>query len=419
MKFKSLLRKIAGKEPGMILPLALILLMAATFIVMPGLTFMSSLLTISSGTLQDTEAYYAADAGITAVWWYFNKNPAAPSWPYTLTVNGLPVQVTLLSDTKPSDSSYDNYTIQSSVSISGGTKPHANVVALIQVPQPGNNIFNQAVASLNGNVTVQSSGHIISDGRQAGNYGNIYANGSISVTPSSAVGGTCCSACNTCGSGTAALGVASATGSVTVSNCDTGTCVGSSVSGASPVSYTVNVTPFINQASAGTHYSSNPVLSHGPMNLGPAYITGDVTIGGSVTVTLTGTVYCTGNLTITGSALVKGAYTMVCGGNLTVSGGSTASLVAGTIPFLICQGTTVTVSGSASIAAVIYAPNAAATLSGGVPTPPGYNVYGAVIAKSVTVSSMTIEYLSGIHSETQIPGAGLGGSPVFINYSYQ
>ncbi|MGA2158354.1 MAG: polymer-forming cytoskeletal protein [Dehalococcoidia bacterium] len=419
MMVKRFLSKTGREEPGTILPLALVLMMAAIFIITPALGFMYSLLTINSNTQQDVAAYYAADAGVSSAYWYFQKNSGPPAFPYAVgPVNGMTVSVTQLAHTSASDNSSDNYTIQSIALV--GSKPRATVVALIQVPAPGNNIFNQAVASLNGNVTVQSSGHIISDGRQAGNYGNIYANGNISVTPSSAVGGTCCSACNSCGSGTAAQGLASATGSVTVSNCNTGTCVGSAVSGAPSVSYTVNVQNFINQASAGTHYASNPVPSYGTFTFpGPAYITGDLTIAGSVTVNLTGTVYCTGNLTIGGSGQVKGAYTMVCGGNLSVAGGSTALLAAGSIPFIICQGTTVTVSGSACIAAVIYAPNAAATLSGGVPTPPGYNVYGAVIAKSVTVSSMTIEYMSGIHSETQIPGAGLGGAPVLIGYNYR
>jgi len=33
--------------------------------------------------------------------------------------------------------------------------------------------------------------------------------------------------------------------------------------------------------------------------------------------------------------------------------------------------------------------------------------------------SAIIKYMSGIHSETQIPGAGLGGTPLLIGYNYQ
>ena len=64
MIFKRFLRKIGRKEHGMILPLALILLVAATLIVVPGLGLMYSLLTINSNAQQDMAAYYAADAGI-------------------------------------------------------------------------------------------------------------------------------------------------------------------------------------------------------------------------------------------------------------------------------------------------------------------------------------------------------------------
>jgi hypothetical protein len=415
MIFKRFLRKIGHKEHGMILPLALILLVAAILIVVPGLGFMYSLLTINSNAQQDVAAYYAADSGIQALYWYWNKNPNNITSTYLPTIlnpiNGMTVALAV-ADSRAPDSSYDNYTITSSAASGGKTR--AKVIALIQVPAPGNNIFNEAASSLNGNFSMTGGAHILSDGRQAGNYGNIYANGNITLTPSATVGGTCCSACNTCGSGTAAQGVASATGTATISNCDTGTCDGSTVTGAPPVSYTVNVQTFINQASAGTHYSSNPVPSYGTYNLGPAYITGDLTIAGSVTCHLKGTVYCTGNLDIAGSALLDGPYTIVCGGTLTIEGAANANLAAGNIPFIICQGTTVTIDGSGQAAAVVYAPNATATISGA-----GY-IYGSVIAKSIVMEgSGTIKYLSGIHSETQIPGAGLGGTPLLIGYNYQ
>jgi hypothetical protein len=416
MIFKRFLRKIGRKERGMILPLALILLVAATLIVVPGLGFMYSLLTINSNAQQDVAAYYAADSGIQALYWYWNKNPNSITSTYLPIIpnpiNGMTVALAV-ADSRAPDSSYDNYTITSSAASGGKTR--AKVIALIQVPAPGNNIFNEAASSLNGDFSMTGGAHILSDGRQAGNYGNIYANGNITLTPSATVGGTCCSACNTCGSGTAAQGVASATGTATISNCNTGTCDGSTVTGAPPVSYSVNVQTFINQASAGSHYGSSPVPGYGTYTFpGPAYITGDLTIGGSVTVHLNGTVYCTGNLHIANSGVVDGAYTIVCGGNLTLDGSANANLVAGNIPFIICQGTTVTIGGSGQVAAVIYAPNADATLSGSA------YVYGSVIAKSITMQgSAIIKYMSGIHSETQIPGAGLGGTPLLIGYNYQ
>jgi hypothetical protein len=399
MMFKRFLSKTGRKEPGMILPLALILLVAATLIVIPGLGFMYSLLSINTTAQQDQAGYYAADAGISAVYWYWMKDSTnAPNYPTIPNVNGMTVQITQLAHNWPADHSYDNYTIQS-VALQG-SKPRATVVAFFQVPAPGNNIFNQAATSLNGTITMSGGAKVISDGKIPGNNGNIYADGNIKVDPSASV-----------------AGVATATGTLTV---DTGggAHVGAGSSGgAAPISYTVDVQSFINQATGpgSTHYASNPVPGYGTFTFpGPANITGDLTIGGSVTVHLKGTTYCTGNLHIGNSGIVDGAYTIVCGGTLTIDGSANANLAAGNIPFIICQGTTVTVGGSGQTAAVIYAPNAAATISGS-----GY-IYGALIAKKIDiVGSGTIKYLSGIHSETQIPGAGLGGAATLIGYNYR
>ncbi len=154
MIFKRFLRKIGSKERGMILPLALILLVAAILIVVPGLGFMYSLLTINSNAQQDVAAYYAADSGIQALYWYWNTKhqqhylhiPAIPN-----PINGMTVTVAAV-DSQAPDKSYDNYTITSSAASGGKTR--AKVIALVKVPAAGNNIFNQAAATLNGNITM-------------------------------------------------------------------------------------------------------------------------------------------------------------------------------------------------------------------------------------------------------------------------
>ncbi|MGA2368079.1 MAG: hypothetical protein ABSF74_05880 [Dehalococcoidia bacterium] len=416
MMFNKIFRKIGREEPGMILPLALILLVAASLIVIPGLGYMYSFLTTNSNAQQDMAAYYAADAGISAVYWYFNKNSTAPAFPYTVSINGMTAQVTQLAHTQAGDSSSDNYTIQSSAP--AGTKPRATVVVKINIPAPGNNIFNEAAASLNGDIIIDSGGHVISDGKIPGNFGNIWANGNVNIK-NGAVGGLSCPL---------TTGIASATNSVTVDQWSG--CVGTKAPNqTTPLSYTVTLSNFTGPADAGMNYtgqSANWANGGTTYTLpGAGHVDSDATIGGSNTVVLNGNLHVKGKLTITGSGVVKGAYTIVVDGALVVSGAASANLVAGNIPFIIVEGTgntksnpAVDISGSAEVSAVIYAPNGLAYLHGG-PGSDGYNVYGSVIAKSMEVDSMTIKYLSGIHSETQIPGAGLGGTPVLIGYNYQ
>ena len=402
----------AVKERGMILPLALILLVAAILIVVPGLGFMYSLLTINSNAQQDVAAYYAADSGIQALYWYWNtKNSNIPNIPAIPNpINGMTVTVAAV-DSQAPDKSYDNYTITSSAASGGKTR--AKVIALVKVPAAGNNLFNQAAAALNGNITMSSNAKITSDSTSTGNFGNIYANGNISLQDISEVGGTSCPG----------KGIPSATGTVTTTGL---ACSGTPVAGAAPVSYTLTISNFTTPADAGTNYTSqaaNWSSGTNTYNIGPGFTTSDVTIAGNNVVVLQGNLHVKGNLTIGGNAVVKGPYTVIVDGNLTVSGNSSAALAAGNIPFIICSGTSVNIGGSGgnvAIAAVIYAPNAAATVAGNPNSSYGYSVYGSVIAKSLTISgNAVIEYLNGIHSETQIPGAGLGGTPVLIGYNYQ
>jgi Tfp pilus assembly protein PilX len=418
MIFKRFLRKIGRKERGMILPLALVLLVAATLIVMPGLGFMYSLLTINSNAQQDVAAYYAADSGIQAVYWYWNTNPNNITSTYIPTIanpiNGMTVTVVAV-DSRAPDNSYDNYTITSSAA--SGSKTRAQVIALVKVPAAGNNIFSQAAASLNGDTVIDSGGHIISDGKIPGNYGNIWANGNVNVK-NGEVGGTSCPG----------QGTASATGTVTVDQWSG--CVGTKAPNqTTPVSYTVTTSNFTTPADNGFNYtpqSSSWANGGTPYTLVAGYVNGAANMAGSNTFTLTGNLHVKGNLSIGGSAVIKGAYTIIVDGELIVSGSASAKLVtAGNVPFIIVQGNGTTtknpavdISGSAEVAAIIYAPNGMAYLHGGTGSD-GFNVYGSVIAKSIEVDSMTIEYLSGIHSETQIPGAGLGGKPLLIGYNYQ
>jgi cytoskeletal protein CcmA (bactofilin family) len=299
----------------------------------------------------------------------------------------------------------NNYFIQSSAL--SGTTTQSTIVALItQSGSAGNDVFDQAAVSLGGDITLAGGCTITSDNTTP--KGDIYANGNVYVNPSAHVYGT-----------------ASATGSVNV-NTGGGATVGASNPGAPayPVQ-TIDINSYITQAK-GTGSQHNPSIpSYGTVSIGPAYFDGDVSMGGSVTVNLTGPIYCAGKLTITAGATVKGPYPIVAN-QIEVSGGSGAQLAKGSIPFMIATSSNTNnsnpaflVSGSAQISAVVYAPNGKVYISGGVGSN-GYNVYGSVVAKSLQLDGSTsIKYLTGIRLMSQIPGPGTGGSATLVRYDYR
>jgi len=134
-------------QSGMALPMALVLMVVASLIVVPSLWAVQSLLTINSDVSKDTMAYYAADAGIADLVWKY-KYGIAPTSSYTVNnVNGMNVDVSLVKT-----SGQDYYWMSSAPS---GPASKAQVVVHVrQTGSQGNNVFDQAVASLNGDITM-------------------------------------------------------------------------------------------------------------------------------------------------------------------------------------------------------------------------------------------------------------------------
>jgi cytoskeletal protein CcmA (bactofilin family) len=412
MKFSKRANGSDNGQRGEILPMALVLLAAVIFVIVPSLFAAQVALGVDRDTEKDSRGYYAAEAGIADAVWKFKTYPGtAPFTPtssigssYNLsnTVNGLTVQVSLL---KYSYTNTNNYFIQSSA-LAGAAK-QASIIALItQTGSAGNDVFDQAAVSLGGDITLSGGCTITSDNTTP--KGDIYANGNVYVNPSAHVYGT-----------------ASATGSVNV-NTGGGATVGVSKPGAAAyLPQTIDINSYITQAK-GTGSQHNPSIpNYGTVSIGPAYFDGDVSIGGSVTVNLTGPIYVAGKLTIGAGATVQGPYTIVAN-QIVVSGGSGVQLAKGSIPFMIATSSNTInsnpaflVSGSAQISAVVYAPNGKAYISGGVGSN-GYNVYGSVVAKSIELAGSTsIKYLTGIRLMSQIPGPGTGGTASLMRYDYR
>jgi hypothetical protein len=227
--------------------------------------------------------------------------------------------------------------------------------------------------------------------------GDIYANGNVSLQPSAIVNGN-----------------ASASGTVSV-NTGGGAKVWGVQDPAAPpyVPQTIDYQSYIDLATGpgSTHYSTWPSgWTYGTHNIGPANFDGNISIGGSNTIILTGDVYVRGKLTITAGALVQGPYTLIAS-SVEVSGGSGVELAKGNIPLFIAMTGNFDILNSAQISGVVYAPNGTATISGGT-GPNGYNLYGAVVAQSVVMAGSTqVKYLSGIRMMPWPTGWGLGPGP--------
>jgi Tfp pilus assembly protein PilX len=156
-----LIKKFLKNESGLVLPMALMLMAAGAFIIMPGLQATGSMLTISRNMENKTKAYYAAEAGIAHSIWQCRKTSSPPVNETLHGINGTDVNVAVL-HTQTLTSNSILYTVQSSTS--DGLISTAKVIVQIkQTGDQGNNVFDQAVASLNGNISISGGSKVSSD----------------------------------------------------------------------------------------------------------------------------------------------------------------------------------------------------------------------------------------------------------------
>lgn len=137
-----------------------------------------------------------------------------------------------------------------------------------------------------------------------------------------------------------------------------------------------NITQWKSDASAGGTYSGNYSSGWAGASLGPKKISGNLTIDGGGTMTLTGPVWVTGNMTLNGGAHLKldSSYgsndgLIIVDGNISVSGGAdaTGSGTSGSYIMLISNSvssTAATVNGGAG-AMILYVPNGTLVIDGG------------------------------------------------------
>lgn len=386
-----------NSQSGMVLPLALILLVIASIIIVPGLLAMQNFMTINSNIEQDTMAYYAADAGIAdCIWKYRYGTP--PTIKYTLTnINGMNVDVIPLAQ-----SAAQNYFWQASAP--SGSASKAQVVILINVPLATQGVFNLAVASLGGDIAMSGSTLISSD-NPAIDKGSAYANGSITRNKGSEN----------------IIGNASATGTVDANI----TVGGTRTNSAPPVTFALaeSIATYTQQAQTQGQTVASFIKSSGNWNLGgagnPSYITGNLQLTGTATINVVGPIYIGGTFTMGNGTNMRGGNAVICNGTIALGGDSSAQLPLNQNPLVVSLSSAtpaVSVTNGTPLSAIIYAPNGNVAVSG------AGKVYGSIYAKSVTLSaSGQLYYETGLKGTTGLPTwmPAPGGNVTVRGYDYR
>jgi len=162
-------------------------------------------------------------------------------------------------------------------------------------------------------------------------------------------------------------------------------------------------------AQEGDMYNEGVTLTGGtledPIEFGPAYIEGNLTIAPNSFVELTGTIYATGIIEVKPGSLLEGEENMLAEQSITIEGGE---YVSDCIPVVISTGGDILCTKNI-INAVVYAPNGNVLVTGST------HLYGAVGGKTVDVINATITYAAELHGRQDLPG----GELATISYSYK
>jgi len=382
----------------MVLPMALVLLIIASIIIVPGLWAMQSFMTINSNVEQDTIAYYAADAGVSDCIWKYRYG-TAPTASYTLSgINGMNVDVTLLPKSTTTKLFWQS-------SAPSGPSPKATIVIQINKTSGTQGVFNQAAVSLNGNINLTGNANISSDDPSV-TLGDVYANGKIY---------------NSAGKyGPTINGDASAY--TTIDEYIKAGIGGTWKEGATWVTVVdpIDIAAYTLQAQTQGNTVPSFRKSSGTWDLGgpgnPSYITGNLQLTGTAIINVVGTVYVGGTFSMASGCKMTGGNVVIVNGNITLAGAATAELPLNQTPLIISKNGNVTLSNGSKLSAIIYAPKGAISLSGSA------KVWGSLYGKSITLGTgAKLIYQAGLMGTTGLPVwiPPPPGTPTVVGYDYR
>ncbi len=162
-------------------------------------------------------------------------------------------------------------------------------------------------------------------------------------------------------------------------------------------------------AQEGDIYNEDVTLDGGtledPIEFGPAYIEGNLTIAPNSFVELTGTVYVTGIIAVKPGTYLEGEENILAEQSITIEGGE---YVSDRIPVVISTGGDILCTKNI-INAVVYAPNGNVLVTGNT------HLYGAVGGNTVDVINAAITYAAELTGRQDLPGGELST----ISYIYK
>lgn len=380
----------------MVLPMALVLMIIASIIIVPGLWAMQSFMTINSNVEQDTLAYYAADTGVSDCIWKY-KYGTAPTASYTLSgINGMNVDVTLLPQSTTTKLFWQS-------SAPSGPSPKATIVIQINKGSGTQGVFNQAAVSLDGDINLIGSSNISSDD-PAVTLGDVYANGKIYNSANKY--------------GPSINGDASAYTTI-----DPKIAVGGTKTPGAPwvtIPSPIDIAAYTLQAQTQGQTVSSFSKSSGTWDLGgsghPSYITGNLQLSGTAKINVVGTIYVGGDFSMSSGCTMAGGNVVIVHHDITLSGGASAELPLAQTPLVISETGKVTVSNGAVLSAIVYAPQGPISLVGNA------KVWGSIYGKSVTLNNgAKLIFQAGLMGTTGLPGwiPSPPGTPTVVGYDYR
>jgi len=351
----KIIKKLTAGEEGYMFAVTLILLMLGALLLPHLLSFMITGLNTSQVYENEMYELYAADAGIEDAFWKLNNDPP-DVYPYsyqiTDNINGNTVTVAI----EQVDIGYKITSIAIMDSTSS-TMIESYVVPIYS-------IVDFAAASLNGDLTIK--GNTTIDSEPDPDQANIYANGDINLNGTVTV-----------------LGNATATGSINMIG-------GAYISGDILPNY-----PEVEIQGPDMSQYWDEVKNLEPIegdlsinedtNVGPAHITGDLSLTSDAVVTIAGTVWVDGSITMTGSSHVEGGGTLVAVGDIAVLG--SGELEPENYPFIFSTEGNIDTGGVDRVYAVLYAPNGNVKITG------TSGISGSAIGATVEIhTSCTLSY---------------------------
>lgn len=181
--FNKPMRKLIKDQSGMALATALILMILATFIVVPGLWATGNMIKTNQDLENDTKAYYAAKSGIEDVYWRLGNNEmgarvlTGQGYKLDNQVNNMDVWVKQegMPDVTGSETTYR---ISSTAKV--GSNSLRTVYAKVTVDMISGYPFKYAIASTAGPITM-TNGDVKITSQPIGHKADLWANGDLDL----------------------------------------------------------------------------------------------------------------------------------------------------------------------------------------------------------------------------------------------